>query len=92
MTSTLTAVHLSLISFFIFLNTLAPSGPPTNVTVGYVSPSLEIQWEPPEFFERNGFIDGYEVTLTYSDKVDRAYNLSGSTLGVIIDCNKNVDY
>ena len=37
-------------------------------------------------FERNGFICGYEVTLTYSSKLDRVYNLSGSILGVLIDC------
>ena len=74
---------------FTSLNTLAPSGPPANVTVGYVPPSsLKIQWELPELFERNGFIRGYEVTLTYSSKVDRVYNLSGSILGVLIDCEK----
>jgi len=67
---------------------IAPSGPPTGVLVTSQSESsIVIQWNPPELFERNGVISGYQVKLTYSNKISKVYTVSGFTLNLQIEGN-----
>ena len=65
---------------------LAPTGAPVEVTVSAISTtSIFIQWNPPEQFEQNGPIEGYEVTLIYRNGTQRTYRLGGSTFNFQIE-------
>ena len=72
-----------------------PTGAPTDVSVSALSESsIVVQWSPPELFEQNGPIDGYQVALVYSNGTQRMYRLGGSTFNFqieglcrLIDCN-----
>ena len=41
----------------------APSAPPTDVTVIIESDEITVQWEPPNFNDRNGIIRRYNVFI-----------------------------
>ncbi len=47
--------------------------------------SVVVQWSPPELLERNGPIEGYEVTLIYKNGTRRAYPISGSTFNFQVE-------
>ena len=67
---------------------LVPSGPPTNVLVTSQSESsIVVQWNPPELFERNGPISGYQVNLTYTNNTNKVYTVSGFTFNLQIEGN-----
>lgn len=55
-------------SFFDFIFSSAPSGPPVDVVLNATdSHTLSISWHPPIDEQRNGIIRGYTVTLTEVD-------------------------
>ena len=65
-----------------------PSGSPANVSVTAQSESsVVVQWSPPELFERNGVIEGYEVLLSYtsSNDTNRTYSLTGNVDSIIVE-------
>ena len=64
----------------------APTGAPTDVSGSPLSESsIVIQWSPPELFERNGPISGYDVTLIYGNGTQGTYQLKGDTFSIQIE-------
>ena len=64
----------------------APSGAPIDVSVSALSESsIVIQWSPPEQFEQNGPIDGYEVILIYGNRTRKMYRLGSGTFNIQIE-------
>lgn len=64
----------------------ALSGPPTNVAVEVLSStSLRIMWDPPDPFEQNGAIIGYEIALLLQNGSRVNYATSNSTFSLQIE-------
>jgi UDP:flavonoid glycosyltransferase YjiC (YdhE family) len=62
-----------------FLFPSAPSGPPTNVSVSSPSEStIVVEWRAPELLKQNGPINGYVITLIYSNGTKSVYSTLGS--------------
>ena len=54
----------------------APSGPPLNIRVVPVSESvINITWDPPLLFERNGIITGYQINVTRVENNERRVHM-----------------
>ena len=47
--------------------------------------SIIVQWGPPELFERNGVINGYQVHLNYTNRTSKPYTVSGSTYNLQVE-------
>ena len=62
------------------------SGPPTNIVVEVLSStSLRIMWDPPDPFEQNGPIIGYEIVLLVQNGSRVNYDTSSSTFSLQIE-------
>ena len=58
---------------------LAPSAPPTSVSVSEVtSSSITVQWGPVDCVHRNGDITGYTVRVSTSGEAERAVSVDES--------------
>ena len=58
---------------------LAPSAPPTSVSVSEVtSSSITVQWGPVDCIHRNGDITGYTVRVSASGEGERAVSVDES--------------
>ena len=56
------------------------------------STSLLITWQPPDEFEQNGIITGYQIqVLLYQNETSEMYNVSGSTLSLRVEGNVRID-
>ena len=69
-------------------HSVAPSGSPTGVVISVLSStSLLVTWQPPDEFEQNGIITGYQIVLSYQSEISEMYNVSGSKLSLQVDGN-----
>ena len=58
---------------------LAPSAPPTSVSVSEVtSSSITVQWGPVDCIDRNGDITGYTVRVRASGEAERTVSVDES--------------
>ena len=58
---------------------VAPSGPPLNLSVNRTNTSATLSWDPPEEKDRNGIIIGYDVKYKPTD--DSAEEISKEVEG-----------
>ena len=52
--------------------------------------AIIVQWGPPELFERNGPIEGYEVVITFINGTNKIYPVQGNIFNVLIEGEKRL--
>lgn len=87
----------NLFIIIIIYNIVAPSGPPINISVQSVTlTSINITWKPPNPYDANGIITGYQAIFTRAEINDvveyslPSYNNYLYKNGMILSCMKSM--
>ena len=82
------------LSFLIFnLYSAVPSGPPTSVRNGTITPtSITVKWDEVPCLHRNGRITGYTVHVGSSGQNDRMLNVGNVRETTISELTPSTEY